>query len=281
MIDDGSPDRSGEICDAYAAQNENIRVLHIQNQGVSHARNLGIQNAKGEYVLFLDADDFWEPDYLQMVDSITGSKPDMAMVGCARVYEDGRKEIYSLPMLPNGEPGAVFLSGLFKANKVPLYFSVTYAYRREFIRANALFFPEDLKVSEDFVQIMRSIPLASAITGCDRPVYNYRMRSDSVTATVTAKKLMDNLTTKAEFFRRYPTASMANLYAQNALLVTHLTKQELPEVRQYLKNNRDIWRCVSQPPLKLGCALVTCFGDYCGVAIYHQIRKITRTLLRK
>jgi len=281
LIDDGSPDRCGEICDEYAAKDSRIRVLHIENQGVSHARNLGIQNAHGDYMLFLDSDDYWEPGFLQTVDSVTESMPDMALVGCMRAYEDGRKEVFRLSSVPKGESGEAFLAGLFAANRVPPFFSVCYAYRRTFILANQLFFPEDLKVSEDFVQIMGAIALASSITGCDRPVYNYRMRSGSATATVTEKKLMDNLTTKAAFFRRYPTASMANLYANNALLVSQLTKQELSQVKPYLKANRDIWHHVSEPPLKLGRILVACFGDYRGVAVYHLIRKLVRTLLRK
>ena len=70
LIDDGSPDRCGKICDEYATKDSRIRVLHIENQGVSHARNLGIQNAKGDYVLFLDADELWEPDLLQALDRL-------------------------------------------------------------------------------------------------------------------------------------------------------------------------------------------------------------------
>ena len=57
LVDDGSPDNSGTICDAYAAKHPQIRVLHKPNGGVSSARNAGLSLAVGEYVLFLDADD--------------------------------------------------------------------------------------------------------------------------------------------------------------------------------------------------------------------------------
>ena len=64
MIDDGSTDESGEICDKYAGKYNNFKVFHKQNGGVSTARNLGIKNVSGKYIFFLDSDDWIEPDYL-------------------------------------------------------------------------------------------------------------------------------------------------------------------------------------------------------------------------
>ena len=65
LVDDGSPDRSGAICDEYAAKDERIRVLHTANQGPSCARNTGIDHAKGEYLVFVDSDDWVTPVYIQ------------------------------------------------------------------------------------------------------------------------------------------------------------------------------------------------------------------------
>ena len=58
LVDDGSTDRSGELCDQYAEADERIRVIHKQNGGLSSARNAGISAAKGEYLLFVDSDDY-------------------------------------------------------------------------------------------------------------------------------------------------------------------------------------------------------------------------------
>lgn len=63
-VDDGSKDKSGEVCDILAAEYENVRVLHQENGGVSSARNLGIEKAGGKYIAFLDSDDWWEPGFL-------------------------------------------------------------------------------------------------------------------------------------------------------------------------------------------------------------------------
>lgn len=65
LIDDGSKDGSGAICDRYAAQDGRIRVFHTPNRGVSAARNLGLDNARGQFVVFIDSDDRVTPDHLQ------------------------------------------------------------------------------------------------------------------------------------------------------------------------------------------------------------------------
>ena len=65
LVDDGSPDRSGELCNAYARRDHRIRVIHKENEGVSSARNTGLDAAAGKYIGFVDADDLVEPTYLE------------------------------------------------------------------------------------------------------------------------------------------------------------------------------------------------------------------------
>ena len=92
LIDDGSPDRSGEICDEYAAHDTRVRVIHQKNGGVSNARNAGIGIAEGKYVLFLDSDDFIDKDFCKkMVGTLKAYEADIA--GCANwdFYPDGSK----------------------------------------------------------------------------------------------------------------------------------------------------------------------------------------------
>ena len=65
LVDDGSPDKSGKICDKYAKKDERIKVLHKENGGVSSARNIGLDYAKGEYISFIDSDDWVRENYLE------------------------------------------------------------------------------------------------------------------------------------------------------------------------------------------------------------------------
>ena len=90
LIDDGSPDRSGEICDEYAAKDPRIRVFHKENGGVSSARNLGLDHARGEWVTFVDADDMIQPGFLSalLVPTIDYADLDFVQAGCCN-YRNG------------------------------------------------------------------------------------------------------------------------------------------------------------------------------------------------
>lgn len=87
VIDDGSTDESGAICDEYAANDNRFTVVHKANGGISSARNAGLDICSGEYICFLDSDDYYESDFLQvMYDSIEGS--DYGFVSCAANFVD-------------------------------------------------------------------------------------------------------------------------------------------------------------------------------------------------
>ena len=81
LIDDGSTDGSGVICDAFADQDGRVRVFHKENGGVGSARNLGIDNAQGEWLYFVDSDDELMPDGLQVLVDGISEEVDMVMAG--------------------------------------------------------------------------------------------------------------------------------------------------------------------------------------------------------
>ena len=90
LVDDGSPDGCGAICDTYAAKDSRIQVIHQQNSGVSAARNAGLLRAKGEYIGFVDPDDWVAPEmYESMFQAIQREKVDLAICGYDYYYEDG------------------------------------------------------------------------------------------------------------------------------------------------------------------------------------------------
>ena len=105
LIDDGSPDNSGNICDEYAHKDSRIRVFHKKNGGVSSARNLGLDYAEGDYVMFVDSDDWISNDCLQVcLDEIKKDKLDALQFGFISVTDDlenPRVKIATLPL--NGE----------------------------------------------------------------------------------------------------------------------------------------------------------------------------------
>lgn len=82
LVDDGSPDNSGKICDDYASRDPRIRVFHKENGGVSSARNLGIKNAQSDYIAFLDSDDWWKPEFLEKMLALAQKYPQAGCCCC-------------------------------------------------------------------------------------------------------------------------------------------------------------------------------------------------------
>lgn len=92
LVDDGSTDGTAKLCDELAKRDERIKVFHKTNGGSSSARNLGLDNATGEFVGFVDSDDYVEPDmYELLVDAITRTKARMAQISRDEVNEDGSR----------------------------------------------------------------------------------------------------------------------------------------------------------------------------------------------
>ena len=90
LVNDGSTDKSGEMCNSYEKKYKNIRVIHKKNEGVSKARNIGLKNANGKYILFVDGDDTLQLDMIQKLITIMKEKKAQIVQCCYKtIYEDG------------------------------------------------------------------------------------------------------------------------------------------------------------------------------------------------
>ena len=91
LVDDGSTDLSGNICDAYAAKDSRVKVIHKENGGQSTARNAGVDTASGQYVIFIDSDDMFSDNYFfEQVKEKTVENPDVIVYRYCKYYEDGK-----------------------------------------------------------------------------------------------------------------------------------------------------------------------------------------------
>lgn len=161
LINDGSPDKSGMICDEYAQKDSRIKVIHQENKGVSSARNAGLKIAGGEYIGFVDSDDFIAPEmYEQMVQSMKSDR-DLIICGCHRCNSDGMKQIKKAKALTYYE-----LQCPEEALPSVIYQQVTMAVWSKLFRRNRIlsetgeveiFFDESLNNHEDFIFICEYI----------------------------------------------------------------------------------------------------------------------------
>lgn len=174
LIDDGSTDESGRICDQYALKDSRIKVLHKRNGGVSSARNLGIDNAIGEYITFIDSDDWVEPNYLEdffpveSYDFITNY-----------YIVHGWQEWVSCPTSNSNYDSSTFtdfLSGdLHKMDNM-----CSRLFRKKVIDEHNIRFNTRISYSEDVLFVYTFILHASTIKTIGNPVYHY-MRQESGT----------------------------------------------------------------------------------------------------
>lgn len=151
LVNDGSADRSEEICQAYAAKAENIRCVRKENGGVSTARNAGLDIASGEYVLFVDSDDYVSPGYFSSIDCICKETPADLIQFSYR--NDNGKQIYGASYSPVYEKTRKMLMPKITDAicRKTINGPVAKLYKREIIEQHHLRFPVGVSVGEDRV----------------------------------------------------------------------------------------------------------------------------------
>ena len=178
LVDDGSPDRCGEICDQLQQKDPRVVVIHKSNGGLSSARNAGIEIARGEYIGFVDSDDSIEPDmYEKLYQAIQCDDTKLAVCAVNYVYEDGK--ILNKPGLGRN---AIFNfpEAMIEMNLHRLFDMATWSklYHRDLF--DGLRFPIG-KLSEDYYVMFRILDRAQKISYVDATCYNYLQRKNSVT----------------------------------------------------------------------------------------------------
>lgn len=179
LVDDGSTDGTGELCERLGAEDERIRVFHKENGGSSSARNLGLLHATGEYIGFVDSDDYIEPDmYEQLLSAVNEYSVGVAQIGRDEIDEQGNRlpNICEPPLQPEIWESGDFLRELL-LHKGDCSFC-TKLIRRELFQEER--FPEQ-KLNEDFNLLVRMLPRIGRIVSLPKQGYHvfYRIGSNS------------------------------------------------------------------------------------------------------
>lgn len=186
LVDDGSPDHCGQVCDSYAEKDDRILVIHQANQGVSVARNAGIEKSIGEYVLFVDGDDYLANDACEkLYERMKESDDDILLYGHKCVNEneevshllgrdivfdkEGIVELQKVILNPSGELLKIAPAG-----------TVGKMYKRSFINENQLRYIPGIRRMQDNLFCLYGYQFAKKISYYDYPGYYYRINGDSV-----------------------------------------------------------------------------------------------------
>lgn len=277
MVDDGSPDACPGMCEAYAAEDSRIRVIHQENQGLSGARNTGLRYASGEYVLFVDSDDYLEPGALKHLVPFTKNSPDI-------IVGEGVCEGGSYAMRHRAAPdqcsGPAFLKAAIRGNAMPMA-AWLYVYRRDFLRQKGLAFRErSTHEDEDFTP--RAFLAAERVVNSRVLLYHYVIRAGSITGR---KDLRNNA---RDFYRI--SMDLEKLYRSledrqlgclltDTLAVKYLSLFQAGMLHRYgedLLHRADVLRWAKRPKTRAKAMVYRI-----SPGLYWRINRISKTILKK
>lgn len=199
LIDDGSKDNSGALCDEYADADDRVSVFHKENGGVSSARNLGLEKACGDWVMFVDADDWISNDCLEIcLHEAIENDLQLLQFGFYRVFEDNRlqTEVKRTTVVMNG--------GDYVANG-SLNVCVWGAFiNRKIIVDNNLRFDEHLKLAEDQLFILSIFRIITRAKFLSLPLYFYLQRESSATHNMCSADIYSSCIALHEFSKQWP-----------------------------------------------------------------------------
>lgn len=193
LIDDGSTDGSGEICDGWAKDDSRFHAFHQTNQGVSAARNKGLELAEGELVTFVDSDDWIDKDYLSaMMSQQKSGRTDLTVSGITCEFENRASQSF-IPRHTDcfelEESG--FDSFLDLHRKYLLYGPYTKLYRRDIIRRHDVKFDADCSYGEDLLFNFQYLKHVRHISSVSQSNYHYRILGGGTLSSMFRADMFD------------------------------------------------------------------------------------------
>lgn len=283
LVDDGSPDRSGEICDCWAQKDSRIRVYHQNNSGVSAARNLGLREAKGEYITFVDSDDWLENDCLQQMLYIA-EKTNADIVCCDR-FENGQEQKticrYTEALITREEALDCYSKYYFTAVWGKLY-------HRECLIG--LKFREDIYYSEDTLFYTQAVMNAQTVYWMSRPLYHYFINPTGAMKKINVEKRLTDFDARlamVDLYAAYPelqkgavcrAVSSAISIDMMAVSYGETSYRGRKKLRRYVKKHRRTF--LSCREIELSNRLFGYIYSFeVGSALYYAFRR-AKSLLR-
>lgn len=246
LIDDGSTDNSGTICDEYANKDRRVKVVHKKNGGQTSARNAGLEQAVGEWICHIDGDDWVSPEYLEMlISKAEAEDADIAECDFCFAYPDFEKIHRKYSWRKQGVEG---LAEYIASGWTTLWGSIQ---KRRLYTDNGFKNPEGISYCEDFHLMSRLISVTGKVAKVNEPLYYYRQQPDSIMHNLDKNTMRDEIwvyTDTIEYFKsigiyealKEPMA-WRTLKATQDLVLDAITFDEFrainPDKRDY------IWNC--------------------------------------
>lgn len=213
LIDDGSPDKCPSICDEYAYRDERIKVVHKRNEGLAEVRNVGLAVATGDYVTFVDSDDFVSPNYVELLyNGVVACGADVSVVSCRRFSESDSFDVVcensnfyeislknAIQTYASLNPDITFITAWGKLYKKSLFAGLSY--------------PKG-KLYEDSFTTYKLLHRSSKIVFSNAVCYYYFVREDSITGLKFSEKniqAVDALSESISYFEHVYRKDVADM----------------------------------------------------------------------
>lgn len=239
LVDDCSPDHCGRLCDEYAATDPRVRVIHLpENVGLGFARNAGLETAQGDFILFLDSDDWLASEALEGCNALTDA--DIGVFGTTFVYEKTGKEEVRVPQaaLARTEREKADIFAALNQDRI-FQFAWNKVYRREFLVQSGVLF-EKTALIEDFLFNIALLPKAVTVRCLNKALHFYRKPAHETLASKYSPDFFElskrKYTLESEYLAIAGTEEHADLIRQN--FVKHLISAVLRNASPAAKLSR-------------------------------------------
>ncbi|MGN1277202.1 MAG: glycosyltransferase family 2 protein [Floccifex sp.] len=272
LVDDGSTDKSGIICDEYAACDSRITVVHQKNAGLSAARNRGISEASCDYITFIDSDDYIAPDYIErLYRGLLESNAQICICDYKKVDEEIEIEglgyscdiTGALVKLSNKQALENVYTGDFHGVD---FISVAKLYDKRLFLDNGISFPVG-KIHEDAFTTYKLLYLSERISYVDKEMYFYRIRRGSITTSAFSIKKLDKLEAtrgECDFFLNHNEIDLLRLALFDHLHEHQLIIREMNDAACDVADKRKVVCQLLQEDLKK-------YGKYVDIPLKKRV----------
>ncbi len=292
LVDDGSPDKCPEICDEYAKNNNRIKVIHKENGGLSDARNAGIKNASGKYILFLDADDFLIKESLKKLYDCIISVGEIDVILCSMLFYDVKSSLYYKKHKPYIETCNKQVSGIdvlvdLIRTKTIVWNAFSSVFRRENLLNNNVYFEKGLIGAEDLDFFIDIILKSSTFYTKNIDICVYRVgREGSITTDLNIKAFYGQLYIRKKWFdyfyildvdaqsKKVLCSFFSSLFIMKIFALHMFDKREKYELLQFIRNNIYITEYPTNTKYRIIAKIYKVLGFEIGIWIqklYHKI----------